>query len=168
MVISSGHKGKTGPTAGVMVLLERETWMLQLHSVLLSASAEMAPGSRSTFLGTIWTPGSHQLLKPRFERCASFQAWMKLLPRLNSALIGLRGCHRFVSEQAAGEERGSFVEVYRSSSGSVRKLSHAGMNNFFQCSPKSWDVGIVNPVFIDEKLRPREALKICSASTWEC
>lgn len=44
----------------------------------------------------------------------ALQAWMKLpSPHFNSALIGLRGCHRLVSEQAAGEERGSFVEVYR-------------------------------------------------------
>ena len=60
------------------------------------------------------------------------------LPSLhfNSAVIGLRGRHRFVREQAAGEERGSFCGGLSSSSGSVRKLSHAWNERFFSVFPK--------------------------------
>lgn len=56
-------KGKTGPTAGVMVLLERGD---------MNASAAFSPAQRLRWLqvpgalslGTIWTPGNTNFLKP--------------------------------------------------------------------------------------------------------
>lgn len=65
------------------------------------------------------------------------QAWMKLpSPHFNSALIGPRGHRRFVSKQAAGEERGSFCGGLSSSSGSVRNLSRAWNERFLSVFPK--------------------------------
>lgn len=81
MVISSGHKRENwahsrghGP-----VRKGRHECFSCIQSC--SAPAEMAPGSRSTFLGTIWTPGSHQLFKTKvWKMCQlSRHGWSFLL-----------------------------------------------------------------------------------------
>ena len=103
-----------------------------------------------------WEPhgllGVTNFLKPRFERCASSPGMDEAsLSSFQFSSHRSQGMSQICERAGSWRGKRQFCGGLSSSSGSVRKLSRAGMNNFFQCSPKSGDVGIVNPVFIDEK-----------------